>query len=419
MACITKRRNRWIVDFYDQHGVRRWKTLKKGTTKAEAKDELRSIEDMISNGVYMPLGKTPVFKEVAEAWLEFKKPYLRETTWEVYQIHVKCHFHDLNELKINKITTATIEKWITKRQTEGQFFIGFSGKKQRKALPLGITEKEALENLKVVKEIPSTTYKADEVNLEFKKMSISTIRKIIVSLNQIMAYSVRHKLIDSNPVRDAERPRKTIEDKTGGKIAILTPEQIRALLDATPDQKYKTLFLTAIMTGARQGETLGLKWSDVDFEKKQIHIRRTFNGGRFFSPKTKESVRAIDLAPMALKALAEWKLKSGGKDDKLIFPNEDGGPMNYSNMVQRHFHKALKKAGIGHIRWHDLRHGYASLLIQQGENIKYIQSQLGHSSPTVTLNVYSHLMKSENQEAACRLEESIFSSHGSNLVAVN
>lgn len=419
MACVTKRRDRWIIDFYDQHGNRRWKTLKKGSTKAEAKDELRSIENMISKGVYMPFGKVSTFKEVAEAWLKFKKPFLRETTGEVYEIHVKCHFQEFNDLKINRVTTPVIEKWITKRQMEGQFFIGFSGKKQRKALPLETTEKEALENLKTVKEIPSKTYKADDVKLEFKKMSLATIRKILVSLNQIMTYAVRHKLIDSNPVRDAERPRKTIEDKTGGKIAILTPEQIRALLDATPDQKYKTLFLTAIMTGARQGETLGLKWSDVNFDTKQIHIRRTFNHGRFFSPKTKESVRAIDLAPMAATALAKWKLKSGGKDDQLIFPNEDGEPMNYSNMVQRHFHKALKKAGIARIRWHDLRHGYASLLIQQGENIKYIQSQLGHSSPTVTLNVYSHLMKSENQEAACRLEESIFSSNGSNLVAVN
>lgn len=215
---------------------------------------------MISKGVFMPLGKTPLFKDVAEAWLEFKKSYLRETTWEVYQIHVKHHLYDLDEIKINRIMTPTIEKWITKRQTD--------------------------------------------------EMNISTIRKIIVTLNQIMAYAVRHKLIDSNPVRDAERPRRSIEDKTGGKISVLTPKQIRALLEATLDQKYRTLFLTAIVTGARQGEILGLKWSDVDFDKKQIHIRRTFNHGRFFSPKTKESVRAIDCPPTLIQALRLWKLAS-------------------------------------------------------------------------------------------------------------
>jgi integrase len=92
----------------------------------------------------------------------------------------------------------------------------------------------------------------------------------------------------------------------------------------------------------------------------------------------------------------------------LIFPNESGEPMNYSNMVQRHFLSALKKAKIPVMRFHDLWHTYASLLIEQGENLKYIETQLGHSSPTVTLNVYVHLMKSTNQEAAARLEKAVF-----------
>ena len=119
---------------------------------------------------------------------------------------------------------------------------------------------------------------------------------------------------------------------------------------------------------------------------------------------------------MAAKALAEWKLKSGGKDDDIVFTNEAGQPMNYRNMVQRYYRKALKDAGIPQIRFHDLRHTYASLSLAQGENIKYIQTQLGHSSPTVTLNVYSHLMKKENQEAVCRLENTIFQATGHNLV---
>jgi len=369
MACITKRRDRWIIDFYDQHGVRRWKTLRKTITKTEAKEELRNVEDMISKGVFMPLGKTPTFKKVAESWLEYKKSFLRITTYNVYSGHIENHFSELLEIKINRIMTNNIEKWITKRQSEG--------------------------------------------------MNILTLRKIIVTLNQIMAYAVRHKLIDSNPVRDAERPRKSIDDQTGGKIEILSPEQIRALLEAIPDQKYKTLFLTAIMTGARQGELLGLKWSDVDFSKKQININRTFNHQQFFSPKTKQSVRAIDCPPSLIQELRLWKLASPRNDLDLVFANDAGEAMNYSNMVQRHFFKGLKKAEIPRIRFHDLRHSYASLLLHQGENIKYIQTQLGHSSPTVTLNVYSHLMKKENQEAACRLEDTIFKISGSNMVAVN
>jgi integrase len=86
-------------------------------------------------------------------------------------------------------------------------------------------------------------------------------------------------------------------------------------------------------------------------------------------------------------------------------------------MVQRQFLPALRAADLPKVRFHDLRHTYASLMINQGENIKYIQTQLGHSSPTVTLNVYAHLMKPTNQEAACRLENAIFGATGSKMVA--
>jgi integrase len=397
MACITKRRGRYVIDCYDQTGKRYRKTMKAGTTKDAAKTELREIETKIERRTFMHEKKTPLFSEVKAQWLDYKKQFLRETTHETYETNCRIHLSELDNLKINRINTATIEKFISILQD--------------KAKSTATTRKPGF--------IPTGSE---------KKIRLMTARKIIVILNQVMAYAVRHRFIDYNPVRDAERPRSQGREGEEKNIAILNPGQIRVFLENVPDQKYKTLFLAAIMTGARQGEILGLKWSDVDFTKKQISINRTFNMGRFFTPKTKGSARRIDLAPMLVKALAAWKLKSGGKDDDLVFysvcsdqdkekskePEMDvRGPMNYSNMVQRHFWKALKKAEIPRIRFHDLRHTFASLLIEQGENIKYIQSQLGHSSPTVTLNVYAHLMKGENQEAACRLEKSIFSKNRS------
>ena len=97
--------------------------------------------------------------------------------------------------------------------------------------------------------------------------------------------------------------------------------------------------------------------------------------------------------------------------------NETGKPIDHHNLVNRYFKPALKAVGLPRIRFHDLRHTYASLLIEQGENIKYVQTQLGHSSPTVTWNVYAHLMKPVNQEAACRLENTVFGENGSKMVA--
>lgn len=252
-----------------------------------------------------------------------------------------------------------------------------------------------------------------------------------------MAYAVRHKYIDHNPVREAEKPR---DQRTQEKdIKVLTPPQIRDLLEKVDGQKYRVLFLMALMTGARQGELLGLKWEDLDLEKKQINIQRTFTKGRFFPTKTKCSKRKVDLSPTLLIELKKWKLACPKTELDLIFPNEAGEPVNYSNMVQRHFIPALEKAGIieteakkkpegskkrirtkkvkgKNVRFHDLRHTYASLMIEQGENIKYIQTQLGHSSPMVTLNVYAHLMKETNQDAVLRLENTIFETTGHNLV---
>lgn len=382
MACVTKRRGRYVIDCYDQHGNRYRKTMPEGTTKEEARKELREIEAKIERRTFLHEKKTPLFSEVKAQWLEHKRQYLRETTWEVASTHCRHHFTNLDGMRINQITTAVIERYIADLQNTDRLH----WRRRQKDEEPGVK---------------STTTPG-------KKIALGTVRKTIVILNQIMAYAVRHRLIDFNPVRDAERPRRQGKEGEEKSISILTPEQIQAFIEAVEEQKYRTLFLVAIMTGARQGEVLGLKWADVDFQKKQIAINRTFNTGRFFTPKTKGSIRRIDLAPMVMKELAAWRLKSGGKDEDLVFSNETGGPMNYSNMVQRHFFKALKKSGLQRIRFHDLRHSYASLLLAQGENIKYVQTQLGHSSPTVTLNIYAHLMRDSNQEAACRLEDAIF-----------
>lgn len=177
------------------------------------------------------------------------------------------------------------------------------------------------------------------------------------------------------------------------------------------------LFTIAIMTGARQGELLGLKWKDVNWADNQIHIQRTYNKRTWYDPKSESSDRFIDVGPETIQRLKSWRIACPPSKLDLIFPNEIGGPICESHMMSRHFRPAVKNAGLPKMRFHDLRHTYASLLIEQGENIKYIQTQLGHSSPTVTLDVYAHLMTSVNHASAIRLEKGIFQSNGSNMVA--
>jgi len=366
MACIAKRRNRYVIDFYDNQGKRRWKTLPKGITKKKARDSMREIEDQVRKGIYLPDRKIPLFSKVAQDWLEHKKANVRASTWDMYRGHLEHHFKDVNDVKINRITPAKVEQFIADKQEDG--------------------------------------------------MNLTTLRKIIGTFSQVTQYAVRHRYIDHNPVRDAERPKgQGGEEKE--QIQVLTPMEINALLDATPNQKYNTLFRLAIMSGARQGELIGLKWTDVDWFNNQIHVQRTYNKGAWYKPKTKTSNRKVDIGPKTMSELKKWHVACQPNDLDLIFPNEAGKPLDQKNIMSRHYYPALRKAGIKRIRFHDLRHTYASLMIEQGENIKYIQTQLGHSNPTVTWNVYAHLIKPTNQEAVCKLENTLFEISGSKMVA--
>ncbi len=112
---------------------------------------------MVDKRVYMPLKAVPLFSDVGKDWLKYKEPNLRASTLKMYRNHLKNHFEDINGLKVNRITVAKVEEFITDKQSEG--------------------------------------------------MNLTTLRKIIVTFNQVMNYAVRHRYIDHNPVRDAERPR--------------------------------------------------------------------------------------------------------------------------------------------------------------------------------------------------------------------
>jgi integrase len=237
-------------------------------------------------------------------------------------------------------------------------------------------------------------------------------------MGAVMTYACRKRYIDYNPIRDIEKPKGRSEHKED-ELNILAPDQCIKLFDNTPELKYRTLFMMAVLTGMRQGELFGLKWSDINWFSKQVHVCRTFNHGRFYEPKSKSSRRKIDLAPQLVTMLKEWKLACLKSDLDLVFPNEEGKPLSPINMVKRKFEPALKKAKIDRIRFHDLRHTYASIQIDLGENPKYIQNQMGHASINVTFDIYGHLIKTENKEAAKRLGDAIFEESGCKMVAAN
>jgi len=232
-----------------------------------------------------------------------------------------------------------------------------------------------------------------------EKAKPKTVINELVPLKEMLKHAVRWGYLKVNPSEHIEHPR--VEKK---EMETLTPEEIRLLLEHTKPN-YRTLFLTAILTGMRKGELLALQWGDVDWHNNQIHVRRSLWKGQFVTPKSKTSIRRIDMTPYLTKELKTHKLASPNSELDLIFCNSKGKPLDPNNLVKHKFLPALREAKIRQVRFHDLRHTNVALRIEQGQNIKYIQNQLGHSSIQTTLDRYGHLLKDVNREQAKKLDD--------------
>jgi integrase len=190
------------------------------------------------------------------------------------------------------------------------------------------------------------------------------------------------------------------------------PEDVGRLLEAVRDMateqgcpSYPALFATAVYTGMRRGELCGLRWTDVDLERRMIVVRRSHGG------PTKSGEGCLVPIPSALVPwLAEWKLQQGG-GRALVFPNDHAGLWGAEEMhskdsaarVSRHLADACRRAGLRPIRFHDLRHVYASHFVMSGGDLLTLQRILGHSTPTITGEIYSHLAPSHLVKESDRL----------------
>ena len=182
--------------------------------------------------------------------------------------------------------------------------------------------------------------------------------------------------------------------------------QITALLAAAepPDD---TVFKVLLYSGVRRGECFALQWGDVDWGTGQdggrLHVRRGYYRGRTTSPKTKSSVRVIDVPQPVLDDLNVYRAMYPPLGGDLIFRTASGTPLCPDNWTDRCFLPTLKRAGLPHMGLHALRHTYASLLIAQGESPKYVAKQLGHASIGITMDLYVHLFPETSVAAMRRL----------------
>jgi integrase len=230
-----------------------------------------------------------------------------------------------------------------------------------------------------------------------KALKPKTYNNILTFLKSMLTWGVRVGYLATNP---ADEERATLERH---EMDFLTPEEIRRLI-AHSREPYATLVYLAIFTGLRRGELLALQWGDVDWNRRKLRVRRTLYRGTFTRPKTPNAVRDVDLSPRTVETLRLCQIMYPPLASDLVFRTRDDHPLDPDNLVKRVFRPTLARAGIRRIRFHDLRHTYATLLINQGANIKYISKQMGHASVQITLDRYGHLLPDTGREEMQKLD---------------
>ena len=213
-----------------------------------------------------------------------------------------------------------------------------------------------------------------------------TINNHLNYLHGLFAFAQKRGWASGNAVAEAERPRA---DGADPDIRFIDLEELEALLREVPDDVLgaveRPLYLTAAMTGLRQGELIALRWKDVDWKAGLIRVRRNYTRGRFGTPKTKRSSRSVPMPERVAAALKEHFKRSNytGTDDLVFCHPETGGPFDASKMRKR-FKVALKAAGVRSIRFHDLRHTFGTRMAAAGAPLRTIQEWMGHSDYKTT-----------------------------------
>jgi integrase len=241
----------------------------------------------------------------------------------------------------------------------------------------------------------------------------SSVRRVHAVLHAALEEAVRGDLIPRNPATHANKPKVRQKE-----IEPLDTKQAVALLDAARGDRYEALYVLCLTAGLRQGEALGLKWSDIDLDAGTLRVNRQLqrvrrDGARsgllVFSEPKNASRRTVALPPRAVRSLREHrkpqleqKLKASSEwqDNGLVFTNSKGKPLEAQNVVNRSFKPLLKRAGLPPIRFHDLRHSCLSLLASRGEPIRDLQAIAGHATASFTLQRYTHHYDSSAKRTA-------------------
>jgi integrase len=370
---------RWSAEIslgFDGHGKRVRKTVY-GASKADVAEKLRKLQADHDAGRLVETESLTV-GEYLTRWLNnTAKNKVRPQTWERYRQLVEIYLAPiLGGVKLAKLAPLHVEQCYA-------------------AMERGAADR--------------------------KKASASTRKFAGVVLSAALRHAVRVKLIPYNPAADVAKARPDERE-----MRYMTQPQVRRFLATAQGQQLYPLFVAAVGTGARQGELLALQWSDIDFEKGTLEVRRSLGWvgkePHLKEPKSKAGRRTVALPPFVLSALRDHRAAAlkAGRIAAPVFCTRTANYLDKKNVIRSFRNvlnkanaaaeKAAKEAGTApelipiEVRFHDLRHTHASLLIATGHSIKAVSRRLGHGSIEVTLRVYAHLMPNDDEKLATGVE---------------
>lgn len=370
MASITKneKTKKWefVFDYYDKKIKKRRQVKRRGfDSRREANDKMVELQNEVEKGQYVGTDHTTL-NEFIEYWLySIRKLQCGKTTFYNNELCYKNHIkNSIGLMKMQSIDLQGCQKFVTDFHDKG--------------------------------------------------FARNTIDRMCTMLKMVFDCAIEYGIININYMRKVKLPKRIKRKPT-----IWTLEQANHFLVETKGKRYHCVYALALLAGMRQGEILGLRWKDIDFEKKEIYINQTlsFHGTELKTgAKTSAGVRQISIPNQLVNILKEQQseyneLKSKLKErfvdwDIVVFNLTNGKTVFPGNLIKA-YTRDVKQAKLPHIRFHDMRHSHATLLLSKGLNVKVISERLGHSKIAVTLDTYSHVLPSMQYEVAEALEEMI------------